>query len=170
MWREYFGDRVEIIGVDIEPACKRYERPGVKIVVGDQADRKFWANFRETAPSFDVVVDDGGHEPHQQIATMEELLPYINPGGVYICEDVHGIRNQFVQRVYGFADELNSMLSVQEDRNNPDRRLTVQATAVQALISSISLYPFVVAIELREQRMSELVAPKRGTQWEPFLS
>jgi cephalosporin hydroxylase len=170
MWRNYFRDLIEIIGVDIEPMCKRYERPGVQILIGDQADRKFWAKFREAVPSFDIVVDDGGHEPHQQIATMEELLPYLNPGGVYICEDVHGVRNQFVQRIYGLADELNSVLRFEADHDNPDRRLAVKASAVQGLIDSITLYPFVVAIELRERRMGELVAPKRGTQWEPFLS
>jgi cephalosporin hydroxylase len=170
MWRDYFGERAKIIGVDIEPACKRYERPGVQIFIGDQGDRTFWAKFREAAGSIDIVVDDGGHAPHQQIATMEELLPYMKSGGVYICEDVHGARNQFVQQVYGLADELNSMVGVEADYNNQDRRLTVQASPVQGVINSISLYPFVVVVELRERQLGELVAPKRGTQWQPFLS
>src|SRR5262245_53430244 len=109
LWREYFGTQSEIIGVDIESSCKRYERPGVRIFIGDQANRQFWTKFREAVPRFDTVVDDGGHEPYQQIVTMEELLPYMNPGGVYICEDVHGVQNRFSQQVYGLADELNAM-------------------------------------------------------------
>ena len=53
-----------------------------KIFIGDQADRSFWAEVRQTAPLIDIVIDDGGHLPEQQLVTLEELLPHVRPGGV----------------------------------------------------------------------------------------
>ena len=170
MWKEYLGPKAEIIGVDIEPTCKHYERPGVQIYIGDQGDRSFWANFKKSVSGIDIVIDDGGHLPSQQITTMEEVLPVMNPGGVYICEDVHGSYNQFSDQVYGLAASLNTADQMQADFQNPERRLAAPTTALQGLVNSVSFYPFVIAIELRQRRLDEFVAPKRGTQWEPFIS
>ena len=40
----------------------------------------------------------------------------------------------------------------------------------QASIDSIHSYPFAVVIEKRRAPVAELVAPKHGTEWEPFLA
>ena len=89
MWHSYFGPRARITGVDIMPACKVYENEFTKIEIGDQSDRSFWKRFRDEYPPVDIVIDDGGHMSEQQMVTLEELLPHVSPGGVYICEDVH---------------------------------------------------------------------------------
>src|SRR6185437_3589006 len=88
MWREYFGPRCSVYGVDIEPNCKTYENSSVRVFIGDQSDRTFWKDFKKQVPILDIVIDDGGHEPEQQIATLEELLPHLRPGGIYLCEDI----------------------------------------------------------------------------------
>src|SRR5690606_21925300 len=121
-------------------------------------------------PEIDVIIDDGGHESHQQIPTLEELVPCLRPGGVYICEDVHGSANNFMQYVYGLASQMNSMDGFRDAPDDAERRLVVSANKMQNSIRSIALYPFVVAIEMNVRRTSELFAPKRGTQWQPFLS
>ena len=95
MWREFLGPKCRIHGVDIAPECRSYEGNGTKVYIGDQADREFWKRFRAEVPRVDIVIDDGGHAPHQQIATLEELLPHLSPGGVFICEDIHGRHNRF---------------------------------------------------------------------------
>jgi hypothetical protein len=74
MWREYFGPKAIIYGVDIEPDCRAYESNGIKIFIGDQADRLFWREFRRQVPNLDIVIDDGGHQSEQQIVSVEELL------------------------------------------------------------------------------------------------
>ncbi len=171
MWREYFGESATIYGVDIESACRSYERPGTHVLIGDQADRTFWrrAMADGTLPAPDIVIDDGGHTPEQQRVTLEELLPYIRPGGVYVCEDIHGRENAFGAFVSGLADSLNGMERMNSDPANPKRRLVVPTNGVQAAIHSVHLYPYVVVIEKREAPLPELVAPKQGSQWEPFL-
>jgi SAM-dependent methyltransferase len=169
MWREYFGPRARIYGVDIEPACKRYEGGPVKVFIGDQADRAFWRQFRKEVPTLDVVVDDGGHLFHQQVATLEELLPHLRPGGVFFCEDVHGEFNRFASYAQGLADALNAYENMTEDLANPERRIVHRSIPFQASVGSVAFYPFVVVVERNEAPVPELVASKHGTDWQPFL-
>ena len=41
IWRRYFGPKARIIGIDINPACTRFEAPGTKIFIGSQGERSF---------------------------------------------------------------------------------------------------------------------------------
>lgn len=165
MWRQYFGSKCRIYGVDIEEACKAYENDAVRIFVGDQADRTFWERFKREVPTLDIVIDDGGHLPHQQIATLEALLPHLRPGAVYLCEDVHGTYNAFADYISGLSYNLNAV----EHESWHSDGVSSSATAFQSAIASIHLYPFVVVIEKTQKPVEEFSAPKHGTQWQPFL-
>lgn len=89
MWHEYFGPGTRVIGIDIDPACQQFENSTTTIMIGDQADRSFLATVRDRVPRIDILIDDGGHTMAQQIATVEELYPHVDPDGVYLCEDLH---------------------------------------------------------------------------------
>ncbi len=170
MWRDYFGNRCTIHGVDNQAECLAYESSSVRVYIGDQGDPAFWSNTRKSLPRLDIVVDDGGHTYDQQRTTLEWLLPHMRPGGVYLCEDIHNTGNEFAAFVYGMADELNSVTDVKSDPSTPDQRLTSRATGIQTGIKSICLYPFVAVIELSDEPVDGFVAPKHGTEWQPFLS
>jgi Methyltransferase domain len=161
MWKHYFGPRCRIYGVDIEPACRRYEDEQTEIFIGDQADELFWARFVEQVPRIDVVIDDGGHEPEQQITTLEALLPHISPGGVYLCEDMHGRRNPFHAYVTDLSGKLNSWRTVEPGL----RRIP---SDFQQMVQSIHLYPFVAVIERRSEALTKLHATRHGTEWMPL--
>jgi len=163
MWRSYFGTGCRMHGVDIQEECKTYTNSYTTIHVGDQADREFWKRFRGAVPHVDVFIDDGGHEPEQQMVTLEEMLHHLSPGGVYICEDVHGTGNRFGTFVHSLADELNALNLV------PQQKLASVCTPFQAAINSVHLYPFVVVIEKRDAVLQTLSAPKHGTEWQPFF-
>lgn len=156
MWRDYFGPNAQIYGADIEPDCRVYERDGVRIFIGDQENREFWRYFRQTVPALDVVVDDGGHAPEQQIVTLEELLPFLRPGGIYLCEDVHGEFNRFACYAHGLGHKLNQI------------QMGGLCTPFQSAVGSIHLYPSAVVIERNAVPVDRLTAPKHGTQWQPF--
>lgn len=168
MWRDYFGAGARIVGVDIEPSCKSYESEDVRIFIGDQADRGFWERLRQEVPKVDIVIDDGGHLPEQQMVSMEELLPHLAPGGVYLCEDIHRDRSPFASMVHGLADRLNNNRG-EVATDDPERRSVVPSTGFQSRIKGIHLYPFVAVVETNETPREELVSTKRGTEWEPFL-
>jgi hypothetical protein len=166
MWRSYFGPGARITGVDIEPACKTYENEFTKIVIGDQEDRSFWEKFRAEVPPADVIIEDGGHEPDQQMVTLEELLPHLKPGGVYICEDIHFVNNSFAAFMAGLDDALNAYS--REPKGPAESDLSIVATPFQSRIHSIHHYPYVVVIEKREQPITHLRCTRRGTEWQPI--
>ena len=158
MWRDYFGPGTVIYGVDIEPACKSYEADAVHVLMGDQADSGFWRRVLAEIPPLDVVLDDGGHLPEQQIVTLEALLPRLRPGGVYLCEDIADPKNAFLDYVDGLSRHLH---------HSEDGASRKQPTAFQQLVSSVHVYPYAVVIERRE-RVLELSAERHGTEWQPF--
>jgi hypothetical protein len=168
MWQNYFGHSSKIYGVDIQADCKVYETESVRVFIGDQADRTFWKQLKEEVPILDIVIDDGGHIPEQQIVSLDELLPHLQPGGIYLCEDVHQPFNEFAAYVYGLAQGLNSS----PDESNPDndeRRSVSKTNALQSAVAGIHLYPYMTVIERTSAPVLELVAPKRGSQWQPFF-
>ena len=165
MWRDFFGDRCQVYGVDIEPACRQYENTHTRVFIGDQADRAFWHQLRRDVPRLDIVIDDGGHRAEQQVVTLEETLPYLSPGGVYLCEDVHGATNAFHSYVYGLVTELSHYAG----RERRGGGLASDANAWQSEIASIHQYPYLTVIERHLHSVAELVAPKHGTEWQPFL-
>ncbi|MHA7889017.1 class I SAM-dependent methyltransferase [Roseicyclus sp.] len=89
MWRDFFGSKARIIGVDLNPAAKKWEEEGFEIFIGSQSDPDFWARFVDEVGPVDVVLDDGGHTYAQQIVTVEVLLPHVNDGGLVLVEDTH---------------------------------------------------------------------------------
>jgi hypothetical protein len=170
MWKQYFGPKCRVYGVDIEEVCKSYEDDSVKILIGDQADRNFWTLFKKEVPRLDIIIDDGGHRFHQQRATLEEMLPHLQPGGVYLCEDVHGARNRFGAYVSGLAQNLNTGRGSEVNTTKWPTASTVWGpTPFQRSIHSVHLYPFVAVIERSERPVSEFVSLKQGTQWQPYL-
>ena len=159
MWRSYFDPGSHIYGIDIRPECKRFEDERTTIVIGDQGDRTFWKSFKSGCEGLDIVIDDGGHSPEQQRITLEEMLPFIRPGGVYICEDVRGSFDRFASFATGLVDELNRTVATPEHRHCGPR------SSFQNSIHSIHFYPFVVVIEKHQTSSIDFPAPKRGTEW-----
>jgi hypothetical protein len=156
MWQEYFGPDTHIYGVDVDPACRELESENVEIVIGDQADPQFWRSFLERCPHIDVVIDDGGHEAHQQAVTLECLLPHISPGGVYVCEDIHGAFHYFHSFLDGLTRPLNSIKG--PEHRNP-------ALALHQHVASVHRYPILTVIEKPTVSPRKFTAPRHGTEW-----
>jgi len=89
MLRKILGDNAQIVGVDLNPLCLKFNDHGFNIHIGDQADNQFWINFFCTMGKFDVIIDDGGHTNSQQINSLNSCIDYVTDGGIYITEDVH---------------------------------------------------------------------------------
>ena len=89
MWKNYFGNRATIIGIDINKKCKEYEEDQIYIEIGSQDDISFWNNFKLKYPKIDILLDDGGHTMNQQIVTFEQMFRHISDNGLYLCEDTH---------------------------------------------------------------------------------
>lgn len=119
MWKDYFGPRATIHGVDINPNSMLLEEERVKILIGDQADKSFLRRLVADLPRIDIPIDDGGHTMKQQKNTFEVMFPHIADDGVYVCEDLHTSywreygggyrrRGSFIERSKGLIDSLNA--------------------------------------------------------------
>ncbi len=119
MWKDYFGSKAQIIGIDIDEVAAQYEEEQVTIEIGSQSDRKFWKVFKEKYPKVDILIDDGGHTMEQQIVTFEEMFHHLSEEGVYLCEDLHtsywpryggGYKNpeSFIEYSKNFVDYINA--------------------------------------------------------------
>jgi hypothetical protein len=162
MWREFFGSDSTIHGVDIQEPCRAYEGPNVHIHIGDQSNRSFWKEFKRKVPSLDILIDDGGHTPEQQRVTLEEMLPHINPGGVYICEDIHGLGNDFFIFLAGVLDQFNYY------KHTDEEVIASEVTPFQSIYHSVHFYPYLVVIEKLPAPRDRLLSEKRGSIWQPF--
>ena len=163
MWKEYFGRGARLYGVDINPECRRFEEEGVRIFIGDQADRAFLRSLAHEVPRPDILIDDGGHAMAQQIATFEELYPHVQPNGVYLCEDLHTSywrrwgggyrrRGSFIELTKGRIDALHAWHS---------RSPRLQVDDFTRSTHSIHYYNSIVVIEKRP--MAEPTDEARGT-------
>jgi len=115
MWRDYFGSNARIIGVDLNPEAKKWEKEGFEIYIGSQSDKNFWKEFVNDVGEIDIVLDDGGHTYSQQIITTESLLPHIKDGGLIVVEDTHtsymrgfgDVNFSFIEYVKEHIDKVN---------------------------------------------------------------
>lgn len=89
LWKRYFGDKMHLYGVDINPRCKELQENQVEIFIGEQEDRGFLAELKKKIPKLDILIDDGGHTMIQQIITFEEMFSHVKDNGIYLCEDTH---------------------------------------------------------------------------------
>eukprot|EP00526_Cylindrotheca_closterium_P016763 CAMPEP_0113623180 /NCGR_PEP_ID=MMETSP0017_2-20120614/11917_1 /TAXON_ID=2856 /ORGANISM="Cylindrotheca closterium" /LENGTH=332 /DNA_ID=CAMNT_0000533107 /DNA_START=62 /DNA_END=1057 /DNA_ORIENTATION=- /assembly_acc=CAM_ASM_000147 len=109
LMRKYFGPGLEYVGIDNNPTTKKFQSAEgdefkVNIEIGDSGDPAFLREIKAKYPHVDIFLDDGGHFMHQQILALKEMLPHVQPEGVYMCEDISsswnagygGVRNGFV--------------------------------------------------------------------------
>ncbi len=88
LWEAYFPN-ARIIGADVEPAARRLARGRVAIETVDQGNIQHLVGLAQRRGPFDIVIDDGSHRWEHQIATLQTLLPFVKPGGIYIVEDLY---------------------------------------------------------------------------------
>jgi hypothetical protein len=89
IWKKYFHEDSRIIGIDLNPECKKFEEKGVEIFIGDQSSEIFWDNFFKKVGKVDILLDDGGHTNLQQIITIIKSTKNINNDGIIVTEDTH---------------------------------------------------------------------------------
>jgi hypothetical protein len=151
MWKNYFGDKAKIYGIDINPNCKEVEEENIKIFIGSQSDRSFLQKVKEEIPPIDILIDDGGHTMLQQIVSFEELFGHVKPDGVYLCEDMHTSywrdwgggykrRGTFVEYTKNLIDKLNAYNS---------RQRSLKADSFTTSVNSMHFYDSMLVIEKR---------------------
>lgn len=119
LWKRYFGPHAQIIGLDINPACREFAEDQIAVRIGDQADAGFLDQVLAEFGAPDIVIDDGSHRMADLIASFRHLYPRMAKDGVYFVEDLHtaywdefggGLRRpgSFIELCKNLLDELNA--------------------------------------------------------------
>ncbi len=97
LWVKLFPEG-EISFVEYDKACaEKYraaieEKAGGMLYAGDQSDSALLAEVvadAEVKGRYDIIIDDGGHNPTAQLVSLRGLWPALKSGGIYVVEDVH---------------------------------------------------------------------------------
>ena len=117
--RKLFGAKSKIIGVDLDPACRRLADEGIAdaVFIGDQTDDAVIAAIAQDYPALDIVIDDGSHQQRDVILSFIKLFPLLAENGVYLIEDTHSMHGAQYQASFhgigiydyfkGLAERLN---------------------------------------------------------------
>jgi SAM-dependent methyltransferase len=119
LWKRYFGPFAQIVGVDINEACKAFEEDQIAVRIGDQSDPAFLDNVLAEFGLADIILDDGSHIMQHIAASFRHLYPHMSPTGVYVVEDLHtaywpeyegglGRAGSFIEVCKTLIDELNA--------------------------------------------------------------
>ena len=155
MWKEYFGNKARIIGIDLHPKAKELEKYGFDIFIGSQSDINFWKDFYAKVGKIDILLDDGGHENNQQIITLNESIPNIKDGGIILTEDTHTSyfkkfgnpsKYSFINYTKYLVDVVNSRFPSNEMKRNNEFRKR---------IFSVIFYESMVALKIDTKKSIE---------------
>lgn len=90
LWREKFGKKAVIFGIDINPKCAKFDgERGIQIRIGSQADPNFLTKVVAEMGGVDIILDDGSHHAAHMRKSFDVLYPLLADGGIYVIEDLH---------------------------------------------------------------------------------
>lgn len=124
-------------GMDINKNCVQFNDARTTIYLGDQASVPGWTHFfAAITPDLDICIDDGGHQAHQMLATIQQVLPHMKSGSFFLTEDIHTVNDHSMGPYNtGFfqpaAHTLGNFWSHQG-----------------ATLQSVHLYPFVLGVQM----------------------
>jgi hypothetical protein len=151
--REVFPNATHIVGVDVNPDCKKYEdlSNNIFVEIGDATSPQFVQYLLNKYGSFDIVLDDGSHINKEVIRSFELLFPSLNDNSLYVVEDtncykldnhqVPGFDNQLVY-FFKFTNFLNqwrfdSHVGIRDACSDPFKILKKTNNILEASIDKI---------------------------------
>ena len=119
IWSKYLPPGSTIVGIDVDPACAQLSMaPNITILICNASDPGA-LNCNLADAHFDIIIDDGSHRSDDVVATFEACFWRLNPGGIYIIEDMHAsyfpshgggfrIPGTSIEWLKGLLDALNT--------------------------------------------------------------
>lgn len=165
-WRKYFESAEKIVGIDINVKAANYtdEENAIFVHIGSQCDAAFLEDVVAKHGPFDIIIDDGSHQPEHQISSFCDLFfSGLKPGGLYIVEDTHtnywaryvGLSQTFV----AFAQQLVHFMHFHYFENHGEASfrlsnslLSTKVPAITLELSSLAFNDSLILIEKKEHR------------------
>jgi cephalosporin hydroxylase len=90
-WRDFFPNAT-VYGMDVQRDTQFADEERIVTLLGNSTDLSQVGQALQHArhKTFDIIIDDGSHYAADQIATLKNLFPLLNPSGTYVVEDLVG--------------------------------------------------------------------------------
>jgi glycosyltransferase involved in cell wall biosynthesis/SAM-dependent methyltransferase len=156
IWSQYLPAGSEVVGIDIDKNCTNIVTPSnARILIGDAADPLQLLQMLD-GETFDIIIDDGSHRSPDIVATFETGFGFLNPGGLYVVEDLHcSYLRSFgggylephaaVEWFKGLVDALNSDHLEEQSAPPPDERARLKR--LNRAVARVAFYDSVAVIE-----------------------
>jgi hypothetical protein len=105
VWRDFFPE-AQVYGVDIAKDCM-FSEERIKTFLFDSSEREY-CDYYLDGLEFDIIIDDGNHDPAYQIKTLSNLFPKLKENGLYIIEDIGGYQGTD-DLLVKYLDEFNEL-------------------------------------------------------------
>ena len=104
MWRDYFPNAI-IYGLDVQ-THQFFTEERISTHYANQSSEDDINSFiNQFGGEFDVIIDDGGHDPIYQQISLGFLFKHLKSDGVYIVEDLHTSFMEDWLKPIGFTSE-----------------------------------------------------------------
>ena len=155
MWRNFFGPKARIIGIDLNPSAKKWTKYGFEVFIGDQSDTNFWKTFKKKVGKIDIILDDGGHRYVDQITSIECILSNINHDGLIVVEDTHtSYMDGFGDKKYSLINYIKNTIDKINHKSHKLKNLNSKDN-----IWSIKVYESIIAIFIKNREKQTISAP-----------
>lgn len=121
-WAEYFPF-AEVVGLDI--SSDLWSGPRYRSYRCDSTDAQ-QASDTLGIWTFDVIIDDGSHWVEDQVKTWDVMKHRLNPGGIYVVEDI-----QHLEHAEPFASQGFTVHDLRSARGRFDDILAVYVNRVK---------------------------------------
>lgn len=171
-WKKYFGDKLHVYAIDINPDCLKLQEENTTIFIGSQSDRQFLSEVLSQLPPLDFIIDDGGHTMEQQLVSFEMLYMKVKNGGYYFVEDTHtSYWDQFhggVKKQGSFIEKSKDLIDSLYEHHVFDKN-EILINEITQHINAISFYDSIVVFEksLRPKPFHKQIGKKTITPFQP---
>jgi len=129
--RKMFPD-AKIVGLDIDPesilAIKEQGFIGFEV---DQTSDKSLSDakviLKQHGP-FDLIIDDGFHDPHANVRTLKNYYELLSKNGTYVIEDIHGSLIDFWKAIAIHLPGKAQILDMRVNRPETDDNILILIT------------------------------------------
>lgn len=122
-WRDFFPN-ARITGIDVNPDYI-FQDNRIHTALVDANDMVATTNFARDWGPFDLIVDDGPHDPRSQLSALLSLWEHVKPGGHYVIEDILADKYYNIMNYYSyFPGVLEDFRHISNIRNDVILTLT----------------------------------------------
>ena len=164
LWRQHFGDKANIFGIDIDPNCEKFDGVAGQVRIGSQADPEFLKSVVQEMGGVDVVIDDGSHNSVHIKRSFDLLFPLLPEGGIYIVEDLHcafwPAYSGGYRWPWSFINQTKRMI---DDMHHWYHRKGQKNASTRDCLKAIHVYDSIIVFEKGAmQQPMEMIVPAEG--------